>query len=581
MNYMDKYREWLESPFFDENTKNELRSIEGKIQEIEDRFYKDLEFGTGGLRGVIGAGSNRINYYTVRRATQGLAEYILEQAGDEGRNRGVVIAYDSRNYSAEFAQETALVMCANNINAYIFDSLRPTPELSFAVRELKCIAGVVITASHNPAEYNGYKVYWEDGAQITSPHDKGIITKVNAVNRYEDAKIITYNEAVNKGLYHEIGKSLDDRYDEELLKLVENMDIVKSFASQIKIVYTPLHGTGNLPVRRILKKLGFNNVYIVSEQECPDGNFPTVDYPNPESADAFKLALKLAKDKEADLVMATDPDADRLGVYVRDTDTGEYHALTGNMSGALICQYLLEQKEAKGTLPENGAIISTIVTTNMAKELADKYQLKCLETLTGFKYIGEQIKLFEENKLYSYVFGFEESYGCLVGTYARDKDAVSAVMTLCEAAAFYKSNGKTLWQKMNEIFQEYGYFREGLESVTLKGAKGSEKIQAIIRGLRENPPKKIGEYDVLIIRDYMKKIVWNMEDNSCTETCLPASNVLYYELSGNAWCCVRPSGTEPKIKYYMGVKGISSEDAEKKLEELKEAVLNLELQITQ
>lgn len=575
MDYMDKYKSWLESPVFDEETKRELYSLEGNQQEIEECFFKDLEFGTGGLRGVIGVGSNRMNRYTVRRATQGLADYIIEQAGDEGKNRGVVIAFDSRNYSPEFARETALCLCANEINAYIFDSLRPTPELSFAVRELKCIAGVVITASHNPAEYNGYKVYWEDGAQITPPHDRGIIDKVNEIRDYGDAKIITMEEALKENLYHEIGEDIDRRYDEELIKLVENPAAVESQADKLKIVYTPLHGTGNLPVRRVLEKLGFKNVYVVPQQELPDGNFSTVNYPNPEDANAFKLALQLAEEKDADLVLATDPDADRLGVYVKDYDTNEYHALTGNMSGILICQYLLEQKKAKGTLPVNGAIVTTIVTTKMAEALASKYNLKFIETLTGFKYIGEQIKLFEENNSYSYVFGFEESYGCLVGTHARDKDAVAAVMALCEAAACYMSKGKSLWQKMQEIYEEYGYYCEGLASITLKGARGAEQIQKIIKNLRDNPPETIGQYKVLRVRDYKQKIIIDRTDNTTKETLLPVSDVLYYELSDKAWCCVRPSGTEPKIKFYMGVTGTDSKDAVNKMETLKKDVLKL------
>jgi len=576
MSYMDKYEEWLSNQVFDEDTKKELESVKGNDKEIEDRFYKDLEFGTGGLRGVIGAGSNRINRYTVRRATQGLANYIIENAGEEGKNKGVVIAFDSRNYSSEFALETALCLNANGIKAYLFESLRPTPELSFAVRELKCIAGVVITASHNPPEYNGYKVYWEDGAQITPPHDKGIIAKVNEIADYSDAKIMSEGAAKEAGLLEIIGEEIDNRYEEELLKLVEDKDVIKEQASSLKIVYTPLHGTGNIPVRRVLAALGFENVYVVSEQERPDGNFPTVSYPNPEDKNAFALALKLAKEKDADLVLATDPDADRLGVYVKDSKTGEYHSLTGNMSGILICQYLLEQKMRKGTLPQNGAIVSTIVTTDMAKELANKYNLKFIETLTGFKFIGEQIKLFEENNSYEYVFGFEESYGCLVGTHARDKDAVVAVMSLCEAAAYYRAHGKTLWDQMQNIFEMYGYYREGLASITLKGVEGAEKIQQIIQSLRNNPPQMIGDYKVLKVRDYKKEIIFDMNTKEEYATNLPVSNVLYYELSDKAWCCVRPSGTEPKIKFYMGVVGSNDKDSMKKLESLKEAVLKLQ-----
>lgn len=589
MEYMDKYRSWLESPVFDEATKSELEQLEGNLKETEDRFYKDLEFGTGGLRGVIGAGSNRMNRYTVRRATQGLSDYIISQSGEKGKKQGVVIAFDSRRFSSEFALECALCLCANGIKAYLYESLRPTPQLSFSVRELGCIAGVVITASHNPPEYNGYKVYWEDGAQITPPHDKGIISKVNDIADYGQAKIISKDEAIENKLLHIVGKELDDRYEEELLKLVDNADAIKEQGKELKIVYTPLHGTGNIPARRILKALGFENVYVVEEQELPDGDFPTVSYPNPEDEKAFKLALALAEEKEADLVLATDPDADRLGVYVRDEKTKEYHALNGNMSGILICQYILEQKSKNGTLPKNGAIVSTIVTTDMAKELADKYNLKFIETLTGFKFIGEQIKLFEEaNKCaseslndesksvsdngYEYVFGFEESYGCLVGTHARDKDAIVAVMKLCEAAAYYRSQNISLWEKMQQIYEAYGYYREGLASITLKGIEGANKIQSMIQNLRENPPKKIGDYEVLKVRDYKKETIVDMKDNSVEKTGLPISNVLYYELSDKAWCCVRPSGTEPKIKFYMGIVGNSEEAAVSKLESLKEAV---------
>lgn len=576
MTYMEKYNEWLEKDVFDEDTKKELENIKDNEKEIEDRFYKDLEFGTGGLRGVIGAGSNRINRYTVRCATQGLANYIIENAGEEGKNKGVAIAFDSRNFSSEFALETALCLNANGIKAYLFESLRPTPELSFAVRELKCIAGVVITASHNPPEYNGYKVYWEDGAQITPPHDKGIISKVNEITDYSDAKIISKEEAKQSGLLNIVGEDIDNRYLEELLKLVEDRKVIEEQADKLKIVYTPLHGTGNIPVRKVLSSLGFKNVYVVSEQEKPDGNFPTVSYPNPEDANAFKLALKLAEEKDADLVLATDPDADRLGVYVKDSVSGKYHSLTGNMSGILICQYLLEQKTKKGTLPANGAIVSTIVTTDMAKALADRYNLKFIETLTGFKYIGEQIKLFRQNNSYEYVFGFEESYGCLVGTHARDKDAVVAVMALCEAAAYYKSQGKTLWEQMQFIFETYGYYREGLASITLKGIDGAEKIQQIIQKLRNDPPKVIGDYNVLKVRDYKEEVIVDMASKEKTPTNLPVSNVLYYELSGNAWCCVRPSGTEPKIKFYMGVVGDNETDSVEKLNRLKEAVLALQ-----
>ena len=570
MNYKDTYNDWLQNPYFDAATKEELRAIADDEKEIEDRFYRQLEFGTGGLRGVIGAGTNRMNIYTVRQATQGLANYILAQ---KGQDKGVAIAYDSRIMSPEFAKEAALCLNANGIKTYRFTSLRPTPELSFSVRELGCIAGIVITASHNPREYNGYKVYWEDGAQITPPHDKNILAEVAKVTDFSQVKTMAKSEAEAAGLYHTIGKEMDDRYMEELKKQSIHPEIIKAMAKDIKIVYTPLHGTGNLPVRRVLKELGFENVYVVKEQELPDGNFPTVSYPNPESPKAFELALKLAKEVDADIVLATDPDADRLGVYAKDTKTGEYVSFTGNMSGMLIAEYILRERKATGTLPANGALVETIVTTDMAKAIAKAYGVKLIEVLTGFKYIGEQIKFFEQQNSYEYVFGLEESYGCLAGTYARDKDACVAVMMLCEVAAWCKSNGITLWDAMVSLYETYGYYKEGLETMTLKGMDGAEKIQSMMNEMRSNPPKKIGAWDVLALRDYKKDTRTEIASGKVTPTGLPESNVLYYELSDNAWCCVRPSGTEPKIKFYFGVVGADIKDSEKKLDELRTAML--------
>lgn len=572
MSYMESYKMWLDNPYFDEATKDELKALEGNEQEIQDRFYRDLEFGTGGLRGVLGAGTNRMNVYTVRKASQGLANFIKQEGGQD---KGVAIAYDSRRMSPEFADEAALCLAANGIKAYVFESLRPTPELSFALRELGCIAGIVVTASHNPPEYNGYKVYWEDGAQITAPKDKDIITEVNKVTDYAEVKTMDKQEAMAAGLYQVIGAEMDDKYIAALKTQVVNPDIIKEVGKDLKIVYTPLHGTGNIPARRVLKELGFENVYVVPEQELPDGNFPTVSYPNPEDAKAFALALKLAKEKDADLVLATDPDADRLGIYAKDSKTGEYMSFTGNMSGMLICEYLLSQKKEKGILPENGAVIKTIVTTNMCDEVAKAYDMKLIETLTGFKFIGEQIKFFEQHNSYSYQFGFEESYGCLVGTHARDKDAIVAVMSLCEAAAYYKKQGITLWDQMINIFEKYGYFREGLESITLKGMEGVAKIKEMLDNLRANPVKKLGAYDVVAIRDYDKDTITDMATGEVTPTGLPKSNVLYYDLTDSAWFCARPSGTEPKIKFYMGVKGTSFENANELLEDLRKAVLKL------
>lgn len=572
MDYMEQYNEWLTNPYFDEATKDELKSLAGNDKEIEERFYRELEFGTGGLRGILGAGTNRMNVYTVRKASQGLANFIKKEGGEK---KGVAIAYDSRRMSPEFADEAALCLAANGIKAYVFESLRPTPELSFALRELGCIAGIVVTASHNPPEYNGYKVYWEDGAQITAPKDKDIIAEVGKVQDYNEVKTMDKEEAKKAGLYETIGKEIDDKYIAALKKQVVNPDVIKEVGKDLKIVYTPLHGTGNLPARRVLKELGFENVYVVPEQELPDGNFPTVGYPNPEDPKAFALALALAKEKDADIVLATDPDADRLGVYAKDSKTGEYVSFTGNMSGMLICEYLLSQKKEKGTLSKNGAVIKTIVTTNMCDEVAKAYDMKLIEVLTGFKFIGEQIKLFEQNNTYQYEFGFEESYGCLVGTHARDKDAIVAVMCLCEAAAFYKKQGLTLWDQMIRIFDKYGYFREGLEAVTLKGMEGVAKIKEMLENLRANLPKQLGKYKVLSVRDYEKDTITDTATGEVKPTGLPKSNVLYFDLEDSAWFCARPSGTEPKIKFYMGVKGSSFEDANALLEDLRKAVLEL------
>lgn len=565
MDYREAYESWLKDDYFDEEIKRELREIAADEKEIEDRFYRELEFGTGGLRGVIGAGTNRMNIYTVRKATQGLANYIIRAKGQE---KGVAIAYDSRRMSPEFAKEAALCLNSNGVKTYIFESLRPTPELSFAVRELNCIAGIVITASHNPAEYNGYKVYWEDGAQITPPHDKNILAEVAAVRDYSEVSTMAEAEAVKLGLYNVIDSGMDDRYMEELKKQSIHPEIIKKMAEDIKIVYTPLHGTGNLPVRRVLKELGFQQVYVVEEQEAPDGNFPTVSYPNPEDPKAFTLALELAARVDADIVLATDPDADRLGVYAKDSKTGEYVSFTGNMSGMLIAEYILRERKAAGTLPDNAALVKTIVTTNMADVLCRDYDVKLVEVLTGFKYIGEQIKLFEENDSYSYVFGLEESYGCLAGTYARDKDACVAVMMLCEVAAAYKAEGKTLWDGMLDIYEKYGYFREDLQTITLKGITGAEQIKGIMEDLRKNPPAVIGGIRVKEVRDYQASVARELETGKESSITLPKSNVLYFDMEDDCWCCARPSGTEPKIKFYIGVKAESLEASDEMLKKV-------------
>lgn len=570
MDYLKEYEKWCTNSEFDEETKKELNEIRGNKKEIEDRFYKSLEFGTAGLRGVIGAGTNRMNKYTVGKATQGLANYIIK---NNGQNRGVAIAYDSRRMSKEFSELSALCLNANGIKTYIFDSLRPTPMLSFAVRTLGCIAGIIITASHNPPEYNGYKVYWEDGAQIIPPVDKGIIEEVNKIEDYSEIKTITKEEAIDKKLYNVISKEIDDKYMEALKSQVLNPEVIKEQQKNIKIVYTPLHGTGNLPVQRILDEIGFENVYIVPEQEKPDGDFPTVDYPNPEDPKAFKLALDLAKQKNADLVLANDPDADRLGVYAKDTKTGEYIRFTGNMSGLLIAEYLLSQKKERGILPKNAVLITTIVSSNLAKAISNEYGIKLMEVLTGFKYIGEKMKEFEKTKEYTYEFGFEESYGCLIGEHARDKDGIVAVMMLCEAAAYYKKKGLTLWDQMINIYKKYGYYKEGIASITLKGAEGSIQIKNMLNKLRENPLNNIGTYKVIGIRDYLKDENKNIKTGEITPCGLPKSNVIYYELEDDAWCCIRPSGTEPKVKFYMGVKAKSEKEAEEQLKDLEKAIL--------
>ena len=559
--YKKIYEEWLSNPYFDEETKEELRAIADNENEIKERFYMDLEFGTAGLRGVIGAGINRMNIYVVRRATQGLANYIIKQGG---ASKGVAIAYDSRHMSPEFADEAARTLAANGIVAYKFESLRPTPELSFAVRELGCIAGINVTASHNPPEYNGYKVYWEDGAQFTPPHDKGVTEEVLAIEDLSTVKTMSASDAKAAGLYKVIGAEIDDKYIAHVKAQVVNQDAIDKMQDDIKIVYTPLHGTGNIPVRRVLKEIGFTHVYVVPEQELPDGDFPTVSYPNPEAAEAFALGLGMAKKLDADLVLATDPDADRLGVYVKDSKSGEYIPLTGNMSGSLLCEYVLSQKAAKNAIPEDGEVVKSIVTTNLVDAVADYYHCKLVECLTGFKWIGKQILKEEQTGKGHYMFGLEESYGCLIGTYARDKDAVSASVALCEAAAYYKTRNMTLWDAMVAMYEKYGYYKDAVKAIGLKGIEGLAKIQNIMETLRKEAPAKVGEYDVVSARDYKLDTIKDMKTGAVTETGLPASNVLYYDLNDGAWVCVRPSGTEPKIKFYYGVKGTSLDDAEAK-----------------
>lgn len=568
--YMKIYQEWLSNPYFDEATKEELRAIEGNENEIKERFYMDLEFGTAGLRGIIGAGINRMNIYVVRRATQGLANYIIKQGAAD---KGVAIAYDSRHMSPEFAMEAAMTLAANGIKAYKFESLRPTPELSFAVRELGCVAGINITASHNPPEYNGYKVYWEDGAQFTPPHDKGVTEEVLAIEDLSTVKTTDEASATAAGLYQVIGQEIDDKYIAQVKAQVVNQKAIDEMQDQITIVYTPLHGTGNIPARRVMKEIGFTHVYVVSEQELPDGDFPTVSYPNPEAKEAFDLGLKLAKEKNADLVLATDPDADRLGVYVKDTKSGEYIPLTGNMSGSLLCEYVLSQKQAAGKIPADGQVVKSIVSTNLIDAVAKAYGAELIEVLTGFKWIGKQILKNETTGHGTYLFGMEESYGCLIGTYARDKDAISATAALCEAAAYYKQKGMTLWDAMIAMYEKYGYYKDAVKAIGLSGIEGLAKIQSIMETLRNNTPTEVGGYKVTSARDYKLDTIKDMATGEVKPTGLPSSNVLYYDLEDGAWICVRPSGTEPKIKFYFGVKGTSLEDAEEKENALGAAVM--------
>lgn len=572
MDYRAEYEKWTTDSYFDEATQEELKAIANDEKEIEDRFYRTLEFGTAGLRGVIGAGTNRMNIYTVRQATQGLANYIISQNGQE---KGVAIAHDSRLMHDEFTDAAALCLAANGIKTYVFPQLAPVPELSYAVRSLGTIAGIVITASHNPREYNGYKVYWSDGAQVTPPHDGNIMAEVAKVTSFDMVKTMDKEAAIAAGLYNVISDDIDEGYFAELRKLSIHPEIIKDMAKDIKIVYTPLHGTGLRPVQRVLKDLGFENVYIEPQQAIADGNFPTAPYPNPENPDAWELALKLAKEKDADIVLATDPDADRLGVYCKDTKSGEYVTFTGNMSAMLIAEYILSEKTKNGTMPANPALVESIVSTDMAKAIAASYDVELIEVLTGFKYIGEQMLKFEQTGCNNYVFGMEESYGCLPGTYARDKDAPAAVCMLCEVAAYYKAQGKTLWDGMIELYEKYGYYREGITTMTLKGIDGAAQIESIMSKARENAPAQIGEYEVLVVRDYKNDVRKDMKTLEESSTGLPCSNVLYYELNDNAWCCVRPSGTEPKIKFYFGVKGDTLENAESKLAQLSADTMKL------
>ena len=568
MNDMQRYQQWLSDPAIDEATKAELRKIADDAKEIKERFYKELEFGTGGLRGIIGAGSNRLNRYTVGRATQGLANYILKEGTQQ---KGVAIAYDSRHMSPEFAQIAGLVLAGNGIPAYVYPTLRPTPMLSFAVRELGCTAGIVITASHNPPEYNGYKVYWADGAQVVAPRDKNIIQEVNAVSSFGKIKEMDLKEAQKAGLFSYIGQEIDDAYDANVLAQCQNKALIAKMADDLKIVYTPIHGSGNLPVRRALEKAGFHNVYIVKEQEQPDADFTTVGYPNPEDPKVFTLAKALAEEVGADIIVGTDPDCDRVGAMVRN-DKGEFVVLTGNMTGALLTEYILSQKKANGTLPDNGVVIKTIVSTELIAPICKAYHVEEMEVLTGFKFIGEKIKTFEETGSHTFLFGFEESYGCLAGTYARDKDAVVATLLICEMAAYYKQKGMTLYDGLQKLYETYGCYQDNVKAITLKGLDGVEKIQAIMESFRKDIPKTFAGIDVVLAKDYKTQTIKNMQTGEETKSTLPPSDVVYYTLADGSWICVRPSGTEPKLKFYIGVKGDTIAEAKAKADSLEKDI---------
>lgn len=568
MNYKERYNSWLNNPYFDEKTKKELLAISGDEKEIEDRFYRDLEFGTGGLRGIIGAGTNRMNRYVVRKASQGLANFLLKK----NKSPSVVIAYDSRFMSREFAEESACVFAYNGIKSYLFDELRPTPELSFAVRYLKCDAGIVITASHNPKEYNGYKVYGRDGGQLPPVHSNEVLEEINAITDITSVSVLDFDEAVKKDLIEIMGKEVDDAYI-NALKTLSVTSVPADVLDRCRIIYTPLHGSGNKPVRRILKEKGFKNVYVVPEQEKPDPEFRTVKYPNPEEKSAFELAIRIAGEKDAELIIGTDPDCDRVGIVIRDKK-GEYITLTGNQTGCLLMEYILSNLSEQGRIPENPFVVKTIVSTELARKIANAYNVKLVEVLTGFKFIGEQILLRDEQGDENFVFGFEESYGYLSGTYVRDKDAVVASMLIAEMFAWYKSKGMTLYDALVSLYEKYGYAREALDSFTLKGKEGMERIRNAMSTLRDEMPDRFGDIVIKAVRDYKKRTRTDLMAGKKEPLSLPESDVLYYETREDFWFCIRPSGTEPKIKIYYGVSADSGEASKKALETLRSNVLS-------
>lgn len=568
MDYLNKYKQWCKNSYFDEETKKELEEIKGNEEEIKDRFYKELEFGTGGLRGIVGAGTNRMNKYTVGKATQGLANFIKKKKGEL---KGVAIAYDSRNMSKEFSEQVALILNANGIKTYLFEEVTPTPVLSFAVRELKCISGIVITASHNPPKYNGYKVYWEDGAQIVAPVDEAIIKCIKNIKDYSKIKSIDKKLAQKLKLYNVVGEEIYDKYIEQLKKLSLNSDIDKS----VKIVYTPLHGTGLKMAKRILNESGFKNVFVVSKQEKPDGKFPTVKFPNPEDPEAFKLALELAKKEDADIVLANDPDADRIGMYVKNKETGEYILFNGNMTGLIIAEYIICQQKSKGILAQNSALIKTIVSSTLTDKICETNKVRMFEVLTGFKNIAQKIRQFEDEQTYKCIMGFEESFGCLLGNHARDKDGIAALILLCETAGFYKKQKLTLWDAMKLIYEKYGYYREDQMFIVLEGADGAKKIKKMMENIRNNPPKQINGIKIIAVEDYSDGTVTKISNGRKYKKDLPKSNVLRFKLQDDSWFAARPSGTEPKIKFYAGVKGENLEDADEKLKHFMEGIKEL------
>ncbi|AIY74810.1 phospho-sugar mutase [Bacillus anthracis] len=572
MNWKQEFSRWLSYAELDAELKEQLENMKQDEKKIEDSFYKNLEFGTGGMRGELGAGTNRLNVYTVRKATQGLAKFI-EKLGEEAKKRGVVVAYDSRHKSPEFAMEVAATLGAHGITTYVFESLRPTPVLSFAVRHLHTVSGIVLTASHNPPEYNGYKVYGEDGGQLPPKEADELISYVNAVEDELTVEVADVEQLKADGLLHIIGQEVDDAYAAELNNVIINKEMVQKVGKDLKIVFTPLHGTSNISVRRGLEEVGFTDVTVVKEQELPDPNFSTVKSPNPEEHAAFEYAIRDGEKIGADVLIATDPDADRLGVAVRNHD-GEFQVLTGNQTGALMLDYLLSQKKENGTLPENGVVLKTIVTSEIGRTIAKTYGLDTVDTLTGFKFIGEKIKQYEESGQYEFQFGYEESYGYLIRPFCRDKDAVQSVLFACEVAAYYKSQGKTLYDGLLEVFEKYGFFREDLVSLTLKGKDGAEQIQEMMATFRENPPKEVAGLTVVAVEDYKASIITSLQDGHKEEIHLPKSNVLKYQLEDGSWFCLRPSGTEPKIKFYFGVQDNSLQNSEQKLLTIKEDIMN-------